>query len=499
MRSPWRERNTWIATWGILGILVASTASFAGVGPASRAWILAGAIACLLLAAWHGRRDELSRPILAIAISSAAVIGWGVLQCVPLPSSVLRLVSPRLASVYASTVPEDGGASLPAFLARRAQSEGMQLRGDAPEGPPVRRGFGVGRTLSLSPEDTRQACRSWLAPALLALTAALLAADTARRSLLLWGIAMWSGVLGGCALVQRLTGINPFLRGAPPADSDPIGPFINSNHLATYTAVGALVALGLALAHIGRPGERMTRSELRLAILDTGFALPRILVTGAAALLSLAGVVVSGSRGGWIACVAGLLVLVLGVSRARWGAAILGLAIVGGLGAGLVSWASFGGQATISPSVSQTKDSSSAERLDGWARTIQIAVDHPVTGTGLGTFRWAYAFYQRRGEWSIWQQAHNDYIQVLAEGGAVGALLLLAAAVLLARRVVRPALRGGTHGPRWTTIAVVAALTALAVHAAFEFGLQMPAIAALAGVLLGVLAAAAVEAREVSA
>ena len=64
-------------------------------------------------------------------------------------------------------------------------------------------------------------------------------------------------------------------------------------------------------------------------------------------------------------------------------------------------------------------------------------------------------------------QAHNDYVQILAEAGAVGLLLMVWAFVrALARACARDA---------W----LLAALVGPALHAFLDFGFQLPAVVAL--------------------
>jgi O-antigen ligase len=143
------------------------------------------------------------------------------------------------------------------------------------------------------------------------------------------------------------------------------------------------------------------------------------------------------------------------------------------------------------PFVLTSTDPSGAMRLEAWGNTLRIFMDYPATGTGLGTFQWIYPSYQRMGEWMNWGHAHNDYIQLLSEAGSIGAILLVWAFAVYLRRFLNPALSRRKGEPRWTSVAVAAAVFAMLVHSIFDFNLQIPANAGLFAIILGVLAGAA--------
>ena len=62
--------------------------------------------------------------------------------------------------------------------------------------------------------------------------------------------------------------------------------------------------------------------------------------------------------------------------------------------------------------------------------SLRIVRDHPWVGTGLGSFKTVYAEYQSFPDDSLWDHAHNDYVEVLAETGLIGGSVI-AAAILL--------------------------------------------------------------------
>jgi O-antigen ligase len=59
-----------------------------------------------------------------------------------------------------------------------------------------------------------------------------------------------------------------------------------------------------------------------------------------------------------------------------------------------------------------------AMRHDSW----RIFRDHPWTGTGLGTLPIVFPAYETLYDGKIVNHAHNDYLEMLADTGLVGAL-----------------------------------------------------------------------------
>ena len=77
-----------------------------------------------------------------------------------------------------------------------------------------------------------------------------------------------------------------------------------------------------------------------------------------------------------------------------------------------------------------TAQSGVANRLTIWRETVPIVRDFWLTGTGAGTYQRAMFVYQQSTRAVYFNQAHNHYLQVAAEGG-----LLLAGALAIALAV----------------------------------------------------------------
>jgi O-antigen ligase len=109
-----------------------------------------------------------------------------------------------------------------------------------------------------------------------------------------------------------------------------------------------------------------------------------------------------------------------------------------------------------------------------------VVRDFPFFGTGLNTYSDAMLFYQQRNPGVHLAQAHNDYLQVLAEGGllvvipASIAVTLIVLAIFRNLRAARPEARG-----YWIRAGAAVGLMAMAVQEVVEFSLQIPADALL--------------------
>ena len=110
--------------------------------------------------------------------------------------------------------------------------------------------------------------------------------------------------------------------------------------------------------------------------------------------------------------------------------------------------------------------------------SAHIIADNPWIGTGLGSFAVAYPQYQSFATDLLWDHAHNDYVEVLAEMGAVGGFLIAAALAmffLLAFGRVRERLE---HEIGWIQMGAAISCCGLLVHGLGDFNLHIPANAA---------------------
>jgi O-antigen ligase len=120
-------------------------------------------------------------------------------------------------------------------------------------------------------------------------------------------------------------------------------------------------------------------------------------------------------------------------------------------------------------------------RKDIWAATARMFAEQPITGVGFGGYWIAYSRYHEGSGGFVAQEAHNDYLELLASGGVIGAALVALFAFLLVRQSL-PRLRSGSPFERAACLGALTGLCGVCVHSLGEFGLHVPsnAFAALA-------------------
>lgn len=121
-------------------------------------------------------------------------------------------------------------------------------------------------------------------------------------------------------------------------------------------------------------------------------------------------------------------------------------------------------------------------RLKVWERSVALIKDHPVTGTGPGTFGQAFPLYNPGGFKVLPVTAHNDYIQFVAE---IGVLFVPLGLWLLYCFFCTgfTKLKGRSRQTSGLTLGAMTSVFALLIHTAFDFNLHIPANALLFTVL----------------
>jgi O-antigen ligase len=225
----------------------------------------------------------------------------------------------------------------------------------------------------------------------------------------------------------------------------------------------------------------------------------RILL-GYSAFVIAAGLAVTFSRGGWAACVVGLLV-VLGIllsSRPHQLPAFLLLVFL--IGGGTVFVTKYLSKTvTYVQRAQETANGGGIQyniRGDLWIAAAEMWRDHFWWGVGPAHYNYRFPAYRPQGVQMQPDRAHNDYVNLLADWGTVGGGIVLAGIAIFgmglwqARRNVRRVEKEfkSCNSNRFAFyVGAAGALFALAAHSVVDFNLHVPANAILGVTLLALL------------
>lgn len=255
------------------------------------------------------------------------------------------------------------------------------------------------------------------------------------------------------------------------------GTFISPNHLAGFLEM--ILPLGLAYTLLGR------------------FKVLTKVFLGYATLVILVGLVVTMSRGAWLATAFSIICLfaVLMMHQPYRLPSMIALGVL--LGAGvLLLPTSKAFKARIHQVYSGGKLDDDA-RFALWQPALRVWELNRWFGVGPAHFDYRFAAYRPEQVQARPDRAHNDFLNTLADLGIVGTALVASAWVLLGwgafktwgrvRKTPRD-IGGSTNSSKTAfVLGSVIGLLAVLIHSAVDFNMHIPANAALAVALMALL------------
>jgi hypothetical protein len=453
---------------GLVAVVVLAPVPFGSVPAGARTALEIGALALLAVWAVRAAFRPTVLPSRATLVATLGLLALGALQIAPVGSALVRLVSPRSLAVR--------DAVRPSGEARAAEARLVGTDPSALDAVP---------TSSIDPGATASALRTGTALVALLLVATAVGATVGLRRIAL--ALLVAAALQGLYGILVLASDDPHIlhRVKQHYVDCATGTFVNRNHYAAWLAMALACGLSVLLLHI----ERARRSGDGRA----AWAGPE---AGKVALVAL----------GFVVGTAGLLT---SFSRAGIAAAAvsIGLAAIAGSGSHRLrlrlAVALLLAAAATLPLLQVGSDrlveryAASADHLvaDGgrarvWGDTLRMAAAFPAVGSGFGSFSVAYPAFRSPDVRYFYAHAHNDLVQVAAEGGAVA----LALAIVLALSVGRAVLRGLRGELGIVGAGTAAGLAGLVLHSLVDFDFHVPASAATAAVLAGLLEGASIRA-----
>jgi O-antigen ligase len=110
-----------------------------------------------------------------------------------------------------------------------------------------------------------------------------------------------------------------------------------------------------------------------------------------------------------------------------------------------------------------------------YENTVEMIGDFPLAGTGKGTYVDAYAVYEKIDDGLKLSYAHNDYLEFAAENGIVAGGALAAAGIGLAVWLAAMWRRRRSSFAKGVGLGAMLGVTAILIHGFTDFNLQIPA------------------------
>ena len=427
----------------VLTLVTLATVAFGAVYPWAY-WPLLAAAALIGMAGVT--RGGISPPLRPLAIGLLAVWAAAAVQLIPLPVAVVRIASPStidIVSRYSLAFTGDGAWLRMSIDPART---GVAVAALGALGL-----YGLGLPALL---DGRALRRFPCGLALIAVPVALFAIYTREHN---------NGLIYG------------FWRSLDGGGADQAGPFINRNHFGGWIAMSLCLMVGWLLGRIERSVRTDTGRRRRPPFADDVGAVVLMgtaVMVGAISLFWIVSRSAIASFGIATAVFAWLV-----IKRHRLGTRQRALVLMA-LGAVILASVSWRGLDLLIQWFFDER--SLLSRVDAWRDGWDVVRHFPLLGTGLNTYSPAMLFYQSRNPGFHMAQAHNDYLQLVAEGGTVVAIPAAITAVLLIRairrtlRAARPEARG-----YWVRAGAAVGLMTMAFQELVEFSLQIPANAFL--------------------
>jgi O-antigen ligase len=141
------------------------------------------------------------------------------------------------------------------------------------------------------------------------------------------------------------------------------------------------------------------------------------------------------------------------------------------------------------------QNATQANRNAIWHSTIDLIRERPILGSGFGTFPEAIPRFDRANGKFYLQQAHNEYLEVLASGGIVGFALFAVFGAVVTAGIVKN-LRSDDRAIRPLCFGASIGIFGVMIHSFVDFGLHIMINALIFTVLIVIATAGEPESKD---
>lgn len=419
-------------------LLACSTVLFApmaygSVHPLSLAALKTLIVSMFLISLYRyltGRAFTLKRRYFLFA--SLAFILLVLLQLLPIPSMVMKVISPQRWELLFGSLKELGIA-----------------------------GQGSWEALSISGYATRQALNNLLFYTMLYISLLLIINNRNRIKSLAWSIIISGFAAAFLGIAQKFSGAKAIYWIGLSRDMF-FGPFINANHCSAYISATAIFTFAFMAKEKDSAKKMILAFFFAIMVLATIYSL---------------------SRGGIISFIVPFCFLLYFIYRRAGSPAQLRTLymsvffVVAALIVLFLWWGTYRLVGDIS-SFEGISDSGHF-RLRLWMDSLKIVGSFPLLGTGLGTYEFIIPSFVSFPGSVRFEFAENDYLQLLVETGIIGFSIVLVWLFLFFKRSAR-ILSNPIHVIPRTRLGGMFALFALLLNSIVSFNFYVPGLMVLA-------------------
>ncbi len=269
------------------------------------------------------------------------------------------------------------------------------------------------------------------------------------------------GILQNLADAETIYGLRPV------PHAEPFSAYVNRHHFAAFMEMTIGLTLGMLFIQSTKKDKYLL---LIIAVILMGIA-----------------VIMTGSRGGLISLIGvlGFLVLLTVVYGDRKQSkeksplfnkknlsVIVGSVFLVITLFSLTIWLGAGDKALRGTGLQVNDPDFSTGRIHFWTTTLQIIRDNPILGTGLDAFGVTFTKYDTWNGNLRLEQAHNDYLQALSDGGIIGFLLVAVFVFLLFKQGLKVIRESTDRFRKGTAIGALAGCFGILIHSLFDFPLR---------------------------
>ena len=327
----------------------------------------------------------------------------------------------------------------------------------------------IPRTISVEPFSTQTTAIHYLALCFFFSVVLVYLDSAARLRKVVSVVTIFGFAFAFFAILQSVLSPNKIYGIYEVTFAQPFGSFVSRHNFAAYMEMAVSLPLGMMFVGAVRRDKKLLYTTA-------------IILMGAALLLS-------GSRGGLVSLLAEIILLII-LTTGRKGpkTLILKAGLAAALFAAVIGGAIFVGGDTSLTRVAETAVSQdvTTDRMHIWAVTVKVIAANLPFGAGFGAFAQGYTPFDTYSGLARVEQAHNDYLQVLADAGVVG----LGIGLLFLYWFFRTGLLNASCSNvfrRGIATGAFAGCCAILVHSMFDFVLHTTAISILFLTLLAMM------------